>query len=281
MDIAETPDIFDRRRRSARRARAGRGHEDFLGEAIAEQLLERLDVVTRDFADVLMIGARAPLLQAALEQRGARLTVIEQSAALARASGSEVGEEDRLPVEPESQDLILWPGGLESVNDVPSALLRCRFGLRPDGLLLGCLIGDGSFPRFRAALSGAEAQRPAARFHPQIDVRGMGDLISRVGLTLGVVDVERMNVAYRSAERLVGDLRAHALTAMLGGPVPPLGRTIWQDVERRFAANAQPEQINIVHFSGWAPHPQQPQPARRGSGTASLAAALRPSEHKA
>ena len=34
------------------------------------------------------------------------------------------------------------------------------------------------------------------------------------------------------------------------------------------------ETIRIVHFSGWAPHASQPQPARRGSATASLAAAL-------
>jgi len=31
-----------------------------------------------------------------------------------------------------------------------------------------------------------------------------------------------------------------------------------------------------VFMTGWAPGPDQPQPARRGSATASLAAALKP-----
>jgi hypothetical protein len=276
MDRPDAPDIFDRHRRALRRARPFA--EDFIGATMAEQLLERLDIVTRPFADVLLIGGRDPALRAALEGRGARLTVIEQSALLATRTGAQPGEEDALPVEPHSQDLILWPGGLDSVNDVAGALLRCRFALRPDGLLLGCFVGDGSLPRLRAALSGAEADRPAARFHPQIDLRGIGDLIGRVGLTLAVIDVELLSIAYRSVERLVADLRAAALTSLLAGPVPPLRRAVWRDAQARFAADERPERIAIVHFSGWAPHPEQPQPARRGSATASLATALKSSD---
>ena len=50
---------------------------------------------------------------------------------------------------------------------------------------------------------------------------------------------------------------------------------------RAFAEGADPdgriaEQFRIIHFSGWAPHPDQPRPARRGSGTASLIDALSP-----
>ena len=36
------------------------------------------------------------------------------------------------------------------------------------------------------------------------------------------------------------------------------------------------ERFHILHLSGWAPSPDQPKPARRGSGTASLADALKP-----
>jgi hypothetical protein len=37
-----------------------------------------------------------------------------------------------------------------------------------------------------------------------------------------------------------------------------------------------PERFEIVYLTGWAPSPEQPQPARRGSATASLAQALKP-----
>jgi NADH dehydrogenase [ubiquinone] 1 alpha subcomplex assembly factor 5 len=167
---------------------------------------------------------------------------------------------------------------------VPGALLRCRLALKPDGLLLGCFIGEGSLPRLRAALSAGEQGRVVARMHPQIDVRGFGDLIRSVGLALPVIDIDRMMVAWRRLAALVRDLRASALTSVLSGPVIPLRRSAWQAAQAHFDAGdgeVLPETIAIVHFSGWAPHPDQPQPARRGSATASLAAALkaRPDGH--
>ncbi len=267
------PDIFDRRRRAARRAQ--RRGDGYLGETIAEQLIERLDDVQRHFANALLIGGRDTALAEALRDRGMTVTVLEQ----AGAEGAVTGEEDRLPIEPDSVDLILWPGGLESVNDVPGALLRCRHALRPDGLLLGCLFGDGSFPKFRQALTAADAPRAVARMHPQIDLASLGGLLSAVGLALPVVDVERMSLGYRDIDRLVADLRGAALTNVLAGQVHRLSRGQWALAGAAFADSAggdgrTVESARLMHFSGWAPHVSQPQPARRGSATASLASAL-------
>lgn len=278
-DAAAPADLFDRHRRSIRRARRLADGEDYFGGLMADALIERLDDVTRDFADVLVIGGRDVTLPAELRTRGMVVTVVEQSAAIAQANSAIIGEEDHLPVEPESYDLILWPGGLESVNDVPGALLRCRLALRPDGLLLGCFVGEGSFPRLRAALAQAEAQRPVARMHPQLDVRGFGDLLRKIGLALPVIDIDRLVIAYRKLASLVRDLRHAALTNVLAGSVEPLSRRAWAAACAQFDTpdgDIEPEHIAIIHFSGWAPHPDQPQPARRGSATASLAAALKP-----
>lgn len=270
-------DIFDRTRRAARRdrRRSGTGYIDAL---IAQQLLERLDDVTRVFADVAVIGARNAVLLEALRARGFALASIEPAPRLAAATGAIPGQEDRLPLEPGSMDLILWPGGLEGVNDVPGALLRARLALRPDGLLLGCFAGDGSFPALRNALAAAEAARPAGRMHPQIPLSALGDLLQRVGLALSLVDVERVSLRYATLARLVGDLRDAALTNVLAGDVPPLSRAAWQRATAAFGSAGEDgrttETMRIVHFSGWAPHASQPQPARRGSATASLAVAL-------
>ncbi len=280
MTDADAPaDLFDRNRRSLRRARQFADGQDYFGGLMAAALIERLDDVTRDFADALVIGGRNMALPEQLRARGMRVTVVEQSAAIAQANSAITGEEDHLAVEPESYDLILWPGGLESVNDVPGALLRCRLALRPDGLLLGCFVGEGSFPRLRAALAQAETQRPVARMHPQLDVRGFGDLLRQIGLALPVIDIDRLSIAYRKLASLVRDLRHAALTNVLAGPVEPLSRRAWAAACARFdhpVGDFEPEHIAIVHFTGWAPHPDQPQPARRGSATASLAAALKP-----
>jgi hypothetical protein len=61
----------------------------------------------------------------------------------------------------------------------------------------------------------------------------------------------------------------------------PIGRAGVAAAIAAFAAEADsdgktPERFEIVYLIGWAPSPDQPRPAPRGSGTASLAAALRP-----
>jgi SAM-dependent methyltransferase len=270
MDIPA--EIFSRQRRRARRS-VRRG-DDFFGATIAEGLLDRLSVVTRPISKILILGGRSEALVDALRLRPATVDVAE-----AAGGAGLTGEPDALDVEPGSYDAILWPGGLESVNDVPGALLRARFALRPDGLLLGALIGDGSFPHLRRALQNgtAMARRPAAaRLHPQISVQAMGDLLQRAGFALPVIDADTLSLRYRSLAGVVRDLRANALTSMLAGPVPPLGRSEWAAAEASFVADGPTvETVRIIHFFGWAPDASQPQPARRGSATASLAAALR------
>jgi hypothetical protein len=61
----------------------------------------------------------------------------------------------------------------------------------------------------------------------------------------------------------------------------PFGRTGAAAAAVAFAEGADPdsrvsETFQIVHLSGWAPSPDQPRPARRGSASASLAEALKP-----
>lgn len=266
--------IFDPRRRRLRRA-LNRG-EDFVGGEISEGLRERLALVTRDFRRALLIGGRDTALLADLEARGVAVDIAEPAGGSGLAADA-----DQLDVAPGSYDLILWPGGLDSVNDVPGALLSARFALRPDGLLLGALVGDGSFAALRAALrdgATASGRGMAARMHPQISLQAMSALMQASGFALPVVDVDVLTLRYRALGRLIRDLRAAALTAILAGPVPPLTRREWAATAAAFAGaaadGATSESLRIIHFSGWAPDPSQPRPARRGSATASLADAL-------
>ena len=51
--------------------------------------------------------------------------------AFAAMAGGVQADEDRLPVAPESFDLVVSAGVLDSVNDVPGALAQIRRALRP------------------------------------------------------------------------------------------------------------------------------------------------------
>lgn len=279
-------EIFDRRLRRLRRDRAAPRFADhcFVTDHIVEELLFRLDGVTRPFSTALILGSADTRLPVEMEKRGIRAVCADAGFAFARAAGGVQCDEDRLPFADASFDLVLSAGVLDTVNDVPGALALIRRILRPDSLLLAGLVGAGSLPRLRAATLAADAAAGAVppRIHPQIDVRSAGDLLMRAGFVLPVTDSDRLNVAYRDPMRLAGDLRGMAAGNMLRGQKPPFfSRARLAALYESFMAQAEAdgrvrETFEIVYLAGWTPGPDQPRPARRGSATQSLIDALKP-----
>lgn len=246
---------------------------------MADELLDRLGAVQRGFGRALSLGCLDGRVGWALRSRGMEVVSADPGFAFAKAASGVQCDEDRLPFADESFDLIVACGGLDQVNDLPGALVLIRRALRPDGLFLAAFTGAGSLPRLKAALLGAE-DRAVARIHPQIDVRSAGDLLARAGFTLPVADGERVTVRYSSLFKSLDDLRGSASTNLLAGPVVPLTRSALARASQHFAEAADPdrktaETVEIVYLLGWAPAPDQPKPARRGSASASLADALR------
>jgi SAM-dependent methyltransferase len=260
---------FDRALRRLRRGRAvDAADADFLTRHIADELVERLALVTRPFADALLLGPGRAHLGGRLRARGLPVTISD-------------ADEDRLPFAPASFDLILSAGALDTVNDLPGALIQIRRALRPDGLFLAAFIGAGSLKRLRRAMRAAEEAEgaPASpRIHPQIDLRAAGDLLTRAGFALPVADCETLSVRFSSLRRLVADLRGMGATnILLARDRRPFGRI---GLAAAIAAFEEPggtiERFEIVHLAGWAPGPDQPKAAPRGSGSVSLADALKP-----
>ena len=255
---------FDRALRRLRRDRADAS--GFLIGRMADELIERLDLVKRPFAEALALGPGN--LAEPLRTRGLDVTVSD-------------ADEDRLPFGPASFDLIVSAGALDTVNDLPGALIQIRRALRPDGLFLAAFLGAGGLPRLRRAMRAAEEAegRPAApRIHPQIDVRAAGDLLTRAGFALPVADGETLNVRYSAFATLLADLRGASATNILLARDPrPLGRIGLAAATADFEEEGGTvERFEIVHMSGWAPGPDQPKAAARGSGAVSLADALKP-----
>lgn len=271
-------EIFDRQRRRRQRDRASPrfGDHAFVRELMLDAITERLASVKRSFTDVLDVGCA----DAAFELSGARIARTDAGFRFAAAAGGVQADEDRLPFADASFDLAIAAGTLDTVNDLPGALTLIRRALRPDGLFLGAFLGAGTLATLRSLMREAEADRPAARFHPLVEVRAAGDLLVRAGFALPVADTETLTVRYASLARLLGDVRGMAGGSLLA-EVAPLPRAVLARLAAAFAARADAdgrvaERFEIVVLTGWAPSPDQPQPARRGSGTASLAAALKP-----
>jgi NADH dehydrogenase [ubiquinone] 1 alpha subcomplex assembly factor 5 len=162
-DTVNVPEVFNRKRRRIVRDRAyARANgEDFLSQVMAEEILERLDVVKRSFRRVLIIGLPAERLGRELQARGMKVVFADSSARVAKALGGAICDDDRLPFADHSFDLIINIGSLDTVNDLPGALVLFRRILIPDGLLLAALISAESFPSLKSVIMEAEGDRVA------------------------------------------------------------------------------------------------------------------------
>ena len=276
------PDIFDRAARARNRDRMlpHFADHDFLYRAMLDELLDRLGDVQRDLPEALVIGCPDDSARAALEAMGKKVACIDPAFLAARGAGGVQGDEDALPFADDSFDLVIACGTLDSVNDLPGALLLMRRVLRPDGLMLAAFSGAGSLARLRAALLAAEGDRPVQHVHPQVDVRAAGDLLGRAGLAMPVADGDNLSIRYGDIIRLMHDLRGMGAGHALAERPRPLRRDVLMRAAAHFANAADPdgrtaEQMAIVYLSGWKPDPSQAGPARRGSATMSLAAALK------
>lgn len=277
---------FDRRLRRLRRDRAARlgGDADYLHRRAADELVERLDLVKRDFRRALNLGCGADYLSDRLRERGLEVVSADAGRLFAAGASGVQSDEDRSAFADSAFDLVVSVGALDTVNDLPGALLLARRCLRPDGLFLAAMAGAGSLPRLKAAMMAADETfgGAAPHIHPQIDVRAAGDLLTRAGFALPVVDSEGVDVRFGSLQRLVADLRAMGATNLLASRSRrPLGRIGLAAAMAKFESQAEPdgrvrERFEILHLLGWSPSPDQPQPARRGSAGVSLSEALRP-----
>jgi SAM-dependent methyltransferase len=276
------PRIFDRRSYRLHRARTSRAEEDqFLVEAAAEHLAERIQAVNRRFRNALDLGSR-PRAFTRLSSHAESWT----RAALAAQPGaaSLVVDEELLPFARESFDLVTSVLSLHAVNDLPGALLQIRQALKADGLFMAAIFGGETLSELRQSLATAEAEISGGispRVAPFADVRDLGALLQRAGFALPVTDLERTTVRYRDLPKLFADLRAMGETNALAERRSSFSsrRLLAATLEayaRRFADADGRLRVtfDIIYLTAWAPHESQQQPLKPGSANARLADAL-------
>jgi NADH dehydrogenase [ubiquinone] 1 alpha subcomplex assembly factor 5 len=256
------PDIFSRTTRRRFRDRAILSDYDsrWLIRFITTELVDRLGVIKRRFDRVLIIGNDGGDLQQLIAPSGALTFVADPGFYGAAKAGGVQCDEDRLPFADASFDLVLVPGGLDTVNDLPGALVLIRRILMPDGLFLGAMAGGGGLGTLRIIISDTtDPDKVVARHHPQIDVRSAGDLLARAGFALPVAESHYVTARYPDLFKLIGDLRANAMTNALVMR-QPLGRQQFARMVAQFSAAGTPkteETFSFLFMTGWAP----PRPA--------------------
>ncbi len=255
------PQLFDRNalRRHRDRAASAPPGADFLFREVAERLADRLDDVTVHFPFALDIGARDGVLARALEGRGGIETLIrlEPSERLCRAGGglAAVGEEDCLPFEQRSFDLVVSNLALHWTQDLPGALAQIRRALKPGGLFLASLFGGETLGELRHALLAADAATSggaAPRVSPFADLRDAAGLLQRAGFDMPVADLDTIPVSYESPFKLMADLRAMGETnALAARPRHFARRALFAELAS-LQAGRQTATFQIIYLSGWA-----------------------------
>src|ERR1700722_20130174 len=117
------PPIFDSALLRTHLARARRqGPADFLLVRTVEDIGERLNTLPRAFSAIADLGTPTPALQSLLVARWPQAEDLRLSP-LAEDGHQLTGDLEHLPIAPESLDLAVSALALQTVNDLPGALV--------------------------------------------------------------------------------------------------------------------------------------------------------------
>ncbi len=282
--------IFDSALLARRRDRIAEeidGH-DFLLQRVADDLAERLGVVRRAFPVAVDLGAHHGIVGRRIGGLAGTERLVSIEAAprlLARCSGERIaGDAEALPLAEASVDLVVSGLSLQTINDLPGALVQIRRALRPDGLMLAAMLGGGTLRELRETFLAAEAEvegGASPRVAPFADVRDLGGLLQRAGFALPVADSDTVQVAYPTPLALFQELKAMGCgNVLVGRRRSPLRRTTLARAAAIYAERFSRADgrvtatFEIVTLTGWAPHESQQQPLRPGSAKISLTEVL-------
>ncbi|KAJ1984263.1 hypothetical protein H4R34_000775 [Dimargaris verticillata] len=277
--------------RAAQRVENSR-HTDYLRNAIAEQLVDRLRDIRRRFPTIVELGAHSGFLRRHLDP-GMTDKVIQCDLSEAmvqrdrdrptthEATGEpspvpaeyQVVDEEALPFAENSLEAVVSNLSLHWVNDLPGALIQIQRALVPDGMFLGAMLGGDTLFELRTSLQLAEVEREngiSPRVSPMTDPRDMTDLLQRAGFALTTVDVDDLTVDYPTPLALMQDLRAMGESnATLLRDTLLAASSIYKELYGTEEGHI-PATFQIIFMIGWKPDSSQPQPKARGSATVSL-----------
>jgi NADH dehydrogenase [ubiquinone] 1 alpha subcomplex assembly factor 5 len=274
-------------RRYRDRAASGFGAVNFLKQAAADRLADRLDIVRRHFPLVLDIGSHhGEMAKAALASgKVDRVICADPSLGMVSHTASDmpscVVDYDNINFSDGAFDAITSAFSMHWVNDLPGMLTRMRRWLKPDGLLLLSMAGGVSFSGLRSCLAEAESQTAGGlspRVLPMADIRDLGGLLGRAGFGLPVADSDTLTISWSDPFQMMRELRQMGESNALLGRANHMTRrdtlmkaaTLYKD---RFSTEDQrvKAEIELITLTAWAPSPDQQKPLKPGSADVNLA----------
>lgn len=290
--MTDIPMIFSGTRLLLKKARASKttSDYDFFHVALLEDTFERLLFLSRDFSDIAFIDCPSLTLSKAgsdhffKEKNTTHIYHIGRYKEIHPISDNLcLIENDLIPLAPQSMDAIIAPLSLHNINDIPGILTQIRQCLRPDGVFIAHFMGDILIRQLRSIFAEAElniTNHYHPRIHPVIDIKEVGNLLSRAGFSLPVADSIIFPVSYRNIMTLFHDLRCMGETNILCDGHSPLRRDVLSNILRELQNLYQKPDgkyhfdVDIITITGRCPSEAQQKPLKRGSGQTHLSRVL-------
>nr|XP_048311407.1 arginine-hydroxylase NDUFAF5, mitochondrial isoform X2 [Myodes glareolus] len=267
--------IFDRELKRKQKNWAARQPEpmkfDYLKEEVGSRIADRVYDIARDFPLALDVGCGRGYIAQHLNKKNSSETDIPTVNILA--------DEEFLPFQENTFDLVVSSLSLHWVNDLPRALEQIHYVLKPDGVFVGAMFGGDTLYELRCSLQLAETEREGG-FSPHISpftaVNDLGHLLGRAGFNTLTVDTDEIQVNYPGMFELMEDLKGMGESncswnrkALLHRDTMLAAAAVYREMYRNEDGSI-PATYQIYHMIGWKYHDSQARPAERGSATVSF-----------
>ncbi|PHZ84269.1 methyltransferase domain-containing protein [Paremcibacter congregatus] len=275
--------IFDRAQLRHNRDQAVKTYDahNFLIQEVADRLYDKYLDINRNFNRIVDLGCHGGEMAGRIADKN----VVQQDLSLGmvqQARGLRVqADEEALPYQPGSLDLVLSNLSLHWINDLPGCLYQIKHSLKPDGLFLGSLFGGETLTELRQCLTKAEVNLRGGlspRVSPFMTVQDAGGLLQRAGFSLPVVDTDRITVTYENAFKLMQELKAMGEANILIKRFQGLSsRAVMMEAARLYQEKFVDDRgrivvtFDIIYLMGWSPHESQQKPLKPGQGKVNLA----------
>nr|XP_004661584.1 arginine-hydroxylase NDUFAF5, mitochondrial isoform X1 [Jaculus jaculus] len=286
-----TLNIFDRDLKRKQKNWAARQPEsrkfDYLKEEIGSRIADRVYDIARNFPLALDVGCGRGYIAQHLNKEtiGKFFQIDIAENALKNCLETDIptvsvlADEEFLPFQENTFDLVVSSLSLHWVNDLPRALEQIHYVLKPDGVFVGAMFGGDTLYELRCSLQLAETEREGG-FSPHISpftaVNDLGHLLGRAGFNTLTVDTDEIQVNYPGMFELMEDLQGMGESncswnrkALLHRDTMLAAAAVYREMYRN-EDGSLPATYQIYHMIGWKYHDSQARPAERGSATVSF-----------
>lgn len=241
--------IFDRELLLKKRSRASIGKADLLIKYSVNNILERLNYISKEFTTILNLGCKNSYGSELLKNKISSKYLLETDLTMKNSNFTRIiADEELIPFRENQFDLVVSVLNLHLINDLPGCLLQIKNILKPKGIFIACMFGEQNLPELRSSLINTEMSclgGISPRTIPYITIQQLGSLLQRAGFFSPVIDKDLIKIEYSHPLDLIKDLRNMGETNILiNRNKKYVGKHFW----KKFYDNYTEKFNNIASF---------------------------------